>query len=552
MLLSYAVIIVICLAASITALFMLNDIGDNLSSFYDNNYTVTVNVWLAKREMQSARADILNAILDKDESDTKSYIERAENSLTNMRATFPVIRNVFKGDIALVDQVESVLKQAIVYRDMVFELIASGKPDEAYEVMKTDYIPLLDQMSDHLQGIADVAGQNALFMVEEGRQAQTSAIVVIIVIMALSILVAAVSGLYMSNGIRRPVNEIEDAAQKLAGGELDSALVTYTSKDELGMMSDSIRELIVYQKTIIDDISCILGAMSEGDFLVRSHVREYYRGQYERILISMRGLRDTLSDTLQQISQAAKQVADGSEQISSGAQMLASGASLQACSIEELASAINNISKHVSENEHNANDARVQTSEAGTQVALSNEQMQELIGAMKRISEKSSHIGEIIKTIEDIAFQTNILALNASVEAARVGEAGSGFAVVAKEIRNLADKTAMASKNTAELIRETALAVETGERAAYTTADSLAHVVEKTKQVVMTVDKIADASRYQSDSITQITVEVEQISSVVQSNSATSEELAAASEELSSQAQVLEGLISQFKLYNYQ
>ena len=103
LLLSYAVIIAICLTASVAALFLLNKIGNNLSSFYNNNYTVTVNVWVAKREMQAARADILNAILDSDMDDANEKVTKANEHLRNMRAAFPVIRKAFKGDIALVD-----------------------------------------------------------------------------------------------------------------------------------------------------------------------------------------------------------------------------------------------------------------------------------------------------------------------------------------------------------------------------------------------------------------------------------------------------------------
>ena len=110
--------------------------------------------------------------------------------------------------------------------------------------------------------------------------------------------------------------------------------------------------------------------------------------------------------------------------------------------------------------------------------------MQEMIRAMNIISEKSSEIYKIVKTIEDIAFQTNILALNASVEAARVGELGAGFAVVAREIRNLADKTSLASKNTTALIKESVSAVKNGEKVARAMADSLLQVVKCTKQVV--------------------------------------------------------------------
>ena len=549
LLLSYAMVIAICLSASIAALFMLNRIGDNLSSFYRNNYTVTINVWLAKREMQAARGDILNAILESDVEESAEYIDKAKESLRNMRATFPVIRNSFKGDIAMVDRVDKRLQEAIVYRDKVFALVETGKTDEAYEVMKSSYIPVLNQMADLLQQIADVAAHNAQDMVKEGEYAQTSAIIVIMLIMTFSIVSAALLGIYISNSIRKPVKEIEDAAQQLANGQLDGVCVSYTSRDELGKMSDSIRDLISYQKTIIEDISDILGDMSEGNFKVQSNVNEYYMGHYDRILVSMWGLRDKLSDTLWRISQSARQVANGSEQVSSGAQILAIGAEEQADSIEKLAIAVNEISEQVRVTKENADKARNQTDRAGAQVSESNQQMQEMISAMNIISERSDEIYKIVKTIQDIAFETNLLALNASVEAARVGELGTGFAVIAREIRSLADKTAMASKNTTALIKESVAAVKNGEKVAHTAADSLLQVIECTKQVIFMVDRIASATENQHKSISNITAEVRQVSDVVQNNASISEELAAASEELSTQTQMLDHMIGQFQLY---
>ena len=493
--------------------------------------------------------DSLNAILESDVEESAEYIDKAKESLRNMRATFPVIRNSFKGDIAMVDRVDKRLQEAIVYRDKVFALVETGKTDEAYEVMKSSYIPVLNQMADLLQQIADVAAHNAQDMVKEGEYAQASAITVIMIIMTFSIVSAALLGIYISNSIRKPVKEIEDAAQQLANGQLDGVCVSYTSRDELGKMSDSIRDLISYQKTIIEDISDILGDMSEGNFKVQSNVNEYYMGHYDRILVSMWGLRDKLSDTLWRISQSARQVANGSEQVSSGAQILAIGAEEQADSIEKLAIAVNEISEQVRVTKENADKARNQTDRAGAQVSESNQQMQEMISAMNIISERSDEIYKIVKTIQDIAFETNLLALNASVEAARVGELGTGFAVIAREIRSLADKTAMASKNTTALIKESVAAVKNGEKVAHTAADSLLQVIECTKQVIFMVDRIASATENQHKSISNITAEVRQVSDVVQNNASISEELAAASEELSTQTQMLDHMIGQFQLY---
>lgn len=549
MLLSYAVIIVLCLAASIIALFMMNKISGNLTSFYDNNYTVTVNAWTARREMQYARADILKAIIETDVNDTKAAIDSASGALTKMRDTFPLIRERFKGDKALMDEVETILQQAMGYRDQVFDLALALRNDEAFALMKNSYAPLLDQMADVLREIATEAENDAIAMVEQGRQLQTTSMLVVIAVIGFSIALAVVLGLYISNGIRKPVEEIKEVAEKMAAGNLDVSL-DYQSRDELGNLSDSMRSLIHMFREIIDDMSYGLASLGSGDFTVESKVEELYVGDFHRLLTSMHQIIERLSQTLGQISMASDQVSAGSDQVSAGSQALSQGATEQASSVEELAATINEISSQVSENAENAQQGSKLADAAGAKIELGNRQMQEMIAAMGEISDKSGQIWKIIKTIEDIAFQTNILALNAAVEAARAGAAGKGFAVVADEVRNLASKSAEASKSTAALIEGSIQAVERGTSLADETANTLSEVVVSAKQVVAVVDNISRASSEQALSIAQVTQGIDQISSVVQTNSATAEESAAASEELSGQAQMLKNLVEKFKLRN--
>ena len=549
MLLSYAVIIVLCLAASIIALFMMNKISGNLTSFYDNNYTVTVNAWTARREMQYARADILKAIIETDVNDTKAAIDSASDALTKMRDTFPLIRERFKGDKALMDEVETILQQAMGYRDQVFDLALALRNDEAFALMKNSYAPLLDQMADVLREIATEAENDAIAMVEQGRQLQTTSMLVVIAVIGFSIALAVVLGLYISNGIRKPVEEIKEVAEKMAAGNLDVSL-DYQSRDELGNLSDSMRSLIHMFREIIDDMSYGLASLGSGDFTVESKVEELYVGDFQRLLTSMYQIIERLSQTLGQISMASDQVSAGSDQVSAGSQALSQGATEQASSVEELAATINEISSQVSENAETAQQGSKLADAAGAKIELGNRQMQEMIAAMGEISDNSGQIGKIIKTIEDIAFQTNILALNAAVEAARAGAAGKGFAVVADEVRNLASKSAEASKSTAALIEGSIQAVERGTSLADETANTLSEVVVSAKQVVAVVDNISRASSEQALSIAQVTQGIDQISSVVQTNSATAEESAAASEELSGQAQMLKNLVEKFKLRN--
>ncbi len=171
-----------------------------------------------------------------------------------------------------------------------------------------------------------------------------------------------------------------------------------------------------------------------------------------------------------------------------------------------------------------------------------------MIRAMQEINDSSDEIGKIIKTIENIALQTNILSLNSAVEASRAGEAGKGFAVVAQEVRELAGRSSEASQSTAALIERSMTAVEYGTKIANETAKQLSSVVESANQIAETTSQIADASQVQAKSVSQVQERISQISNVVQTNSATAEESAATSEELSEQAKLLKRLIDMFRL----
>jgi len=264
-------------------------------------------------------------------------------------------------------------------------------------------------------------------------------------------------------------------------------------------------------------------------------------------IVLVRGINGVLTRAVTELSEGAEQVASASGQVSGSSQSLAQGASEQAASLQETSASSEQLASMTRKNAENSQQAAVVMTTVSGRVTDANQTLAGMLKSMQEIGESSNKISRIIKVIDEIAFQTNILALNAAVEAARAGEAGMGFAVVAEEVRNLAQRSAQAAKDTALLIEDSIQKSGEGSRRLGEVAASIQGITEGATQVRTLVDEVDASSREQAKGIGQISKAIAEMDTVTQQTAANAEESASASEQLNAQSQALMTVVEQLR-----
>ncbi|MCI8714462.1 MAG: HAMP domain-containing protein [Oscillospiraceae bacterium] len=461
---------------------------------------------------------------------------------------------IFHGDERAYTTIQQDGKRAVGTRlssDVAKIVLEQGQPYVGQakilgETHLCSYVPTRDA-----NGQVDGLIFAGLSMTEATSQINLTVVLSFLAGVALIILGIVAVGAYIKRAVSRPLFRLTILAQTLEQGDLglnqhETMTVDIHSDDEIGLLAQSFDGTISRLRNYIGEISSVLESVADGD--LTPQITQEYIGDFASIRTSVNNIIQKLNTTIGQIVASSEHVANGADQMSTASQALNQGAMEQSGAVEGLEETMREVSGRIQQTAQNAQHAREQVGEMGRQLAESNQKMQEMITAMGEINDSSDAIGKIIKTIEDIAFQTNILALNAAVEAVRAGTAGKGFSVVADEVRNLASKSAEASRSTTSLIERSAAAVSQGTQIANITAEQLSGVVERANGIVGTINGIAADTQIQADAAGQIQTQVNQISSVVQTNSAAAEESAATSEELSNQAGVLKQLVRTFRL----
>ena len=265
------------------------------------------------------------------------------------------------------------------------------------------------------------------------------------------------------------------------------------------------------------------------------------------ILTVIKGIVNSMTQITSELEQSSEEVAAASSQLDAASEKLAEGSTEQAASIQETSSTLEETSSMVQQNHENTKQAAALAKQSKEYAGKSHREMEEMTSAMEELKRSSSEISKIIKVIDEIAFQTNILSLNAAVEAARAGDAGKGFAVVAEEVRSLAQRSAQAAKDTTAIIERNINLSQTGADITKLVQSSILLIDEQSKKVSDLLDEISIATDEQSQGVDQISKAVSQMEIVINSNAQTAEESSSASKALYAQTLNMNEIIGMLK-----
>lgn len=376
-----------------------------------------------------------------------------------------------------------------------------------------------------------------------------------------TILIVAIGAL-VARGITRPIDGIAKSIQLIGKGHYDTAVSGLERQDEIGEIAQSVdklkcdlsestterQKITAAQSLVVESLAAELRKVSDGELTAR--ISEPFSEEYEKLRLDFNSAMDNLENVIQSVMANSDGVRSGATDITRSAEDLSRRTEGQAATLEQTAAAMEQITGNVQSAAENAKRVSDVASSAQKNAESGGDIVQHAVAAMSEIEKSSNEIAQITDIIEDLAFQTNLLALNAGVEAARAGDAGRGFSVVATEVRGLAQRSSEAAKEIRELITASSQQVARGVDLVGQSGKALGEIVHSVNDITSLVTEISATTTDLSHGISEINTGVSHLDRVTQENASMVDASTTASQSLSKDAAELSRVVGQFKTSN--
>ncbi|MFK5970871.1 MAG: methyl-accepting chemotaxis protein [Candidatus Marithrix sp.] len=340
--------------------------------------------------------------------------------------------------------------------------------------------------------------------------------------------------------------EINTVIQAASVGDFRPRISMANKEGFFDIFATSINEIMDFNQSVIEDLIRIASALAEGDLTKK--IENDYVGAFDQLKHDINTTVTKLTEVITAMLQTATMVNGVAEEISQSNLSLSKRTESQASSLEETAASVQQITATIQQNANHITKANELSEKAKQKAKDGGEIINATIQAMTEISKSSRKISDIIGVIDEIAFQTNLLSLNAAVEAAHAGEQGRGFAVVASEVRNLAQRSATAAKEIKALIQDSAIKVNEGTRLVNQSGEILCKIVSASKKVNDIIANIAASTKEQTSGIHQINISIAQIDDMTQQNAMLAEEVLSTGNLMKEHAKKLERQVAFFNV----
>ncbi len=367
---------------------------------------------------------------------------------------------------------------------------------------------------------------------------------------AFSIVVLAIAGglgWFIARTLAAPIRKLSAAVRELSSRNDFSIRVDVEDDDEVATVATALNQLLGAIHRALTELSDVTEAIGNGD--LTSEMKGEYRGDLATIKTRLNHTQESLSSVVGTAQRVASNVAQMADELTSSSADMANGAHAQSAAAHQSLAAMEQTSSMASVNADHAQEATRLATSAATAADGGREQMRGLSTAMTKIEESSKRIVKVTKVIEDIAFQTNLLAINAAVEAAHAGRHGRGFSVVAQEVQNLAARSATAAQETAALVRDARDAVTRGVRGATATAAAFDHIVQNVRSVESLMTEISQASVEQASGVNQVREAMSEVNQNANQSLMNSSKLQRSAGQLTAETSRLQEEVGRFRLH---